>query len=93
MAAWIFERFVPLLIRLSFVFEPLTPRFVSFFLKRRLREWKDKGLINDYETMSERIGKFHYKIDVNFVLTREQARNILCDFVVKGLRKEERTRR
>jgi hypothetical protein len=47
METWIDERFAPFLMRILFVFEPLTPRFVSFSLKRRLREWKDKRLIDD----------------------------------------------
>ena len=75
METWIDERFVPFLMRLVFVFEPLAPRFVSFSLERRLREWKDIRLIDDYSVKIGRIGKFHYKIDMDLVLTPEQARN------------------
>jgi len=83
MSERIVERFVPFLTRLVFVFEPISPRFFSYFLNRKLREWKDKGLIVDYKTETRRIGKFHYKIDVNVALTLEQARNMLGNLVVK----------
>lgn len=83
MATSVVEQFIPLLTRLLSFFEPLAPTFVSLFLKRRLKEWKDKGLIEDYTTRTTRIGKFHYKIDVDFVLTPKQARIAVKELVVK----------
>jgi len=79
------SRFVTILIKLAFVFEPLTPRFVSFFLSRRLLGWKKKRLIYDYETRTERIGKFHYRIDMSLDLTPRQARGILRNLMLKIL--------
>jgi len=73
------SRFVSLLMRFVFLFEPATPRFVSFFLNRKLKEWKDKRLINDYKTKTKRIGKFHYKIDIVLDLTPEQANRMFKD--------------
>jgi hypothetical protein len=61
------------------LFEPISPRLVSFVLGRKLNEWKNKGLIRDYKTKIKRIGKFHYKIDVDVDLTQEQANKILKD--------------
>ncbi len=75
------SRFYSLLARFVFTFEPISPRFISFFLGRKLKEWKNKRLIGDYKTKTRRIGKFHYKIDMNLDLTPEQAREILRNLV------------
>lgn len=84
------SRLVSLLARFVLFFEPLTPGLVSFFLSRKLNEWKAKRLINDYEDRIERIGEFHYKIHVNLVMTQEQARNVLWNFLAKTFRKKRR---
>jgi len=84
------SRLVSTLARFAFLFEPSTPSFVSFFLNRKLNEWKDKRLINDFETKTERIGKFHYKIHVNLIMTQEQARNVLWNFLVKTSKRGRR---
>ena len=75
------SRLFSLLVRFGFVFEPISPRFISFFLGRKLKEWKNKRLIGDYKTKTRRIGKFHYKIDMNLDLTPEQAREVLRNLV------------
>ena len=75
------SRLFSLLVRFGFVFEPISPRFISFFLGRKLKEWKNKRLIGDYKTRTRRIGKFHYKIDMNLDLTPEQAREVLRNLV------------
>jgi len=77
------SRFFSLLVRFGFIFEPISPRFVSFFLGRKLKEWKNKRLIDDYKTKTRRIGKFHYKIDMDLDLTPEQAKSILRKLVDK----------
>jgi hypothetical protein len=53
--------------------EPLTPRFVSLFLTRYLRRWKTKGSILSYKTRVKRLGKLHYRIDVDIDVTEKQA--------------------
>ena len=78
------SRFYSLLVRFGFVFEPISPRFVSLFLGRKLKEWKNKRLIDDYKTKTRRIGKFHYKIDMDLDLTPKQARNMLRKLVDKN---------
>jgi len=71
------SRFFSFLVRFAFIFEPISPRFVSFFLRRKLKEWKNRRLIDDYEAKTKRIGKFHYKIDMDLDLTPEQAKSML----------------
>ena len=78
------SRFFSFLVRVAFIFEPVSPRFFSFLLGRKLKEWKNKRLIDDYNTKTERIGKFHYKIDMDLDLTQEQAKSILRKLVGKN---------
>jgi hypothetical protein len=47
------------MLRLAFVFEPLAPRAISYYLTRTLKEWKKQGLISEYEAKTRRLGKFH----------------------------------
>ena len=37
---------LPLLIRFALLLEPISPSFVSFWLRRKLKSWKNKGLID-----------------------------------------------
>lgn len=78
MSASIFEKFFQqLFTRLAFISEPLLPFFLSRFLNKQLSQWKDAGLIGDYKVEAKRIQKFHYKIEVDFDLTLDQAKNII----------------
>ena len=84
------QTFFSLMIRLAFVFEPLAPQAISYYLKRRLKEWKKQGFISDFETKIRRLGKFHYKIEVDFNLTQKQAFCIIGDLLfdqVKNVRR------
>lgn len=78
------SRFYSLLVRFVFVLEPISPRFVSFLLGKKLKEWKNKQLISGYKTETKRIGKFHYKIGMDLDLTSEQARSILQRLIVEN---------
>ena len=73
------ERVFRQLLRAAFVFEPLTPRVVSYYLARRLKRWKQQGLILDYKTRTKRLGKFHYKTQIDLDLNSDQAVHILGD--------------
>jgi hypothetical protein len=73
--------FSSLLAELIPVFEPISPRFISFFLRRKLKEWKNEGLIESYRARTKRIGKLHHRIYVDLDLTPEQANRILKKYV------------
>jgi hypothetical protein len=78
------------LLRAAFVFEPLAPTAVSYYLARQLKRWKQQGLILGYKTRTRRLGKFHYKTQVNLELSPEQAAYILGDLLpdkLKGVRR------
>lgn len=82
--------FSSLRVRLVLLFEPISPRFVSFLLRRKLKEWKNEGLIDGYNTKTKRIGKFHYKIYLDLDLTSGQAGRILRDTLIQALKRIRR---
>ena len=81
--------FSSLLARLIPLFEPISPRFVSFFLRRKLKEWKNEGLIDGYKARTKRIGKFHHKIYVDLDLTPEQTNRILKRYFDSYIKKDQ----
>jgi hypothetical protein len=73
------ERVFRQLIEFILVFEPLAPRAISYYMGRRLREWKQQGLISGYKTRTRRLGKFHYKMEIDLDLTSKQTLHVLRD--------------
>ena len=73
------------LLRYIFVFEPLASPAISFYLNRRLGELKNRGRISDYKTHTKRLGKFHYRIDMDLDLTGKQAYDFLNDMLPNQL--------
>ena len=69
--------------RVAFVFEPLAPRLISYYLGRTLKQWKQQNLILDYKTRTKRLGKFHYKTQINVDLNSNQTAYILDDWTEK----------
>jgi len=79
------ERFAPLVVTLFSVVEPLVPHYISYYIRRYLRGWKNRGLILDYRASTRRLGKFHYKIIVDVDLTPKQADGILSQQLLQAL--------
>jgi hypothetical protein len=77
------ERVFRQLLRVTFVFEPFAPRAISYYLAQRLKKWKQQGLILDYKTRTKRLGKFHYKTQIDLNLNSNQAVHILGDLFNK----------
>jgi hypothetical protein len=82
----IFRRFIEFVS----VFEPLAPRAISYYMRRRLGEWKQQGLISGYETRTQRLGKFHYRIEVDLDLTPKQTLYVLRDLFPNKLKSVRR---
>ena len=61
-----------LVIDALFAVEPISPPFISFFLERRLNKWQKQGFLDEYKVKTKRLGKFHYKIEVDLDLTKKQ---------------------
>ena len=77
MSSTLLKRLAPFLVRLVYVFEPLSAPFISYFVKRTLSRWNKTGLIEKYRTATSRIGKFHYTVNLDIDLTTEDTRRIL----------------
>ena len=90
MSARISQRFFSLMLRGAFFFEPLAPRAISYFLTRRLRELKKRGFISEFKTKIRRLGKFHYKIEVDLDLTAKQAHYVLGELLPNQLKNARR---
>src|SRR4030066_1460515 len=79
------ERLFSVFLRLAFAFEPLAPRAISYLLNRRLGQLKNQGLISEYKTRTVRLGKFHYRIEIDLDLTGKQAFHVLDDILPRRL--------
>jgi len=79
------ERVLNRFIRFAFVFEPLTPPVISYYLRRRLGTWKSQGLISDYSAKTTRLGIFHYRIQLELELNGKQANYIFQNLFPKEI--------
>jgi hypothetical protein len=77
MAAEISRTFSRFLVRVAFVFEPLTPQLVSYYVGQTFKKWKQQNLIVSCKTRTKRLGKFHYKTQIDVDLSSEQTAYIL----------------
>ena len=84
------ESAMRVLMRVIFVFEPLAPRAITILVNQQLHRFKDKGAIGDYKTKTKRLGKFHYRIEINSELTGMQATHLLGNLFPKQLRRLRR---
>lgn len=75
--------------RFMLFLEPISPRFVSFLIRRRLNVWKQEGLIDDFRIQTERVGKFHYKVMVDLEFTSIQVHHAMADALKWFKDKEE----
>jgi hypothetical protein len=79
MSSSVREKLTGLLVRVAFAFEPLAPTAISFYLGRRLNELKEEGVISDYKSRTQRLGKFHYRIEIELDVNSRQALYTLND--------------
>ncbi len=77
------ERLFNIFLRFAFVLEPLAPPAISYYISRRLDHLKQKALIGEYKAKTKRLGKFHYKVEVDMDLTGKQAFYVVDDMLPK----------
>ncbi len=77
MSSVVNEKIMALMIRVAFFIEPLAPTAISYYLGRKLNEWNNEGLVSDYKTHTQRVGKFHYTIQLDMDLSSRQAGYVL----------------
>jgi len=56
------------LVKFSFRLERLFPQFIKFFINRKLKEYKNRGLISAYKVKAKRRGKYRYSFNINLLL-------------------------
>ena len=78
------------LFKVAFSFEPLAPAAITVFMNQQLRRYKDGRVIGDYKTRTKRLGKYHYRIELDMDLTGMQATHLLANFFPKQLRRFRR---
>jgi hypothetical protein len=76
---------VRVLMRVAFVFEPLAPTAITALMNQQLRRFKIAGAISNYKTHTKRLGKYHYRIEINLDLTGKQAIHLLGNLFPKQL--------
>jgi hypothetical protein len=62
-------------------FEPLGKYGISYYLNGKLKQYRKQGLISAYKTRIKRLGKWHYKIEVDFDLTSTQAAGLIGQLI------------
>jgi hypothetical protein len=75
------ERLFRVFLRYAFYLEPFAPPAISFFISRRLEFLQQRGMISEYKANTKRLGKFHYKIEVDLNLTGKQAFYLIDDLL------------
>ena len=64
----IFESIVAVFSKIAFRFEFFFPQFIGYYLGQKLKDYKQKGWIEDYKLKSKRKAKYHYLFDVDLFL-------------------------
>ena len=80
------ERLFNIFLRFAWVLEPLAPPAISYFISRRLDHLRHQGLISNYRAETRRLGKFHYKIQLDLDLNATQAFHVVDDMLPKQLK-------
>jgi len=73
------ESVARVLLRVVFVFEPLAPTAITVLMNQQLHKYKEAGAIGNYKTKTKRLGKFHYRIEINLDVTGMQAIHLLAN--------------
>lgn len=84
------ESAVRVLLRVAFVFEPLAPTAITVLMNQQLHRFKESGAIRNYKTKTKRLGKFHYRIEINLDVTGLQAVHLLANLFPKQLSRYRR---
>jgi hypothetical protein len=73
------------LLKVIFVFEPLAPTAITILMNQQLHRFKEAGAIGDYKTKTKRLGKYHYRIEIDLDLTGMQATHLFGNLFHKQL--------
>lgn len=73
------------LLKVAFAFEPLAPTAITVLMNQQLRRYKESRVIGNYKTRTKRLGKYHYRIELDMDLTGMQATHLLANLFPKQL--------
>ena len=65
------------LLRVAFTFEPLAPTAITVLMNQQLHRYKEAGAVCNYKTHTKRLGKYHYRIQMDLDVTGTQAIHLL----------------
>ena len=68
----VFSSAVSVFSKIAFRFEFLFPQLIGYFVGQKLKNYKEKGILEDYKIKSKRKGKYHYFFDVDLFLKIEK---------------------
>ena len=70
---------IRVLLKVAFRFEPLAPTAITVLMNQQLHRYKEGGIVGDYKTHTKRLGKYHYRIEIDLDLTGMQATHLLAN--------------
>ena len=80
------ESAVRVLFRVVFAFEPLAPTAITVIDESAVARFKEAGAIGEYKAKAKRLGKFHYRIEIDLDLTGMQAIHLLSNLFPKPIK-------
>jgi hypothetical protein len=69
--------------KIALEFEPLAPTAINLIVNRQMHHYKQRGIVTNYKTHTKRLGKYHYKIEMDLDLTGRQAFHLLGNLFPK----------
>ncbi len=84
------ESATKVLLRVAFAFEPLAPTAIVVLVNQQLHRYKDAGAIDDYKTKAKRLGRYHYRIEVDLDVTGMQTIHLLGNLFPRQLNRYRR---
>ena len=73
------------LLKVALAFEPLAPTAITVLMNQQLGRYKEVRVIGNYKTRTKRLGKYHYRIELDMDLTGMQATHLLANLFPKQL--------
>ena len=70
---------IRVLLRVAFAFEPLAPTAITLLMNQQLHRFKEGGVIGGYKAHTKRLGRFHYRIEIDLDLTGMQTVHLLTN--------------
>jgi hypothetical protein len=69
--------------KIAMEFEPLAPTAITLIVNRQMHRYKERGIVTNYKTHTKRLGKYHYKIEMDLDVTGRQAFHLLGNIFPK----------